>query len=179
VDAGMADAAPILDGSTSDAAPPVGQAQVIINEVLANEPGSDVDAEFVEIVNIGDGQAELSGWTLSDSQSVRHIFDEVRLAPGEAWVVFGGESAIPHDLARAEAATKGALSLANGGDSAILRDASGLAIDRVDYGAHLAAEDGVSMTRDPDARAGAAFVLHSAVAPTDSSPGTRADGSGF
>ncbi|MFP2907740.1 endonuclease/exonuclease/phosphatase family protein, partial [Pyxidicoccus sp. 3LFB2] len=38
-----------------------GTASVIINEVMVNEPGSDVAGEFVELVNVGTGAADLSG----------------------------------------------------------------------------------------------------------------------
>src|SRR5262249_10720552 len=49
-------------------------AQVIINEIRANEPGSDTAGEFVELVNIGGTAANIGGWTISDSSSVRHTF---------------------------------------------------------------------------------------------------------
>ncbi len=49
-------------------------AQLVLNEICANEPGSDVAGEFVEIVNIGGATAALGGYTISDATSVRHTF---------------------------------------------------------------------------------------------------------
>jgi hypothetical protein len=51
---------------------PPGGANVVLNELLANERGSDVNGEFIELVNIGTATADLTGWTLSDSVMVRH-----------------------------------------------------------------------------------------------------------
>jgi hypothetical protein len=69
-------------------------ARVVLNEILVNEPGSATAGEFVELVNIGDGTANLGGWTLSDRVSVRHTFAAgTTLLPGKALVVFGGASA--------------------------------------------------------------------------------------
>lgn len=53
---------------------PPGDANVVLNEILANEPGSDVNGEFIELVNIGNATTDLTGWTLSDSVMVRHTF---------------------------------------------------------------------------------------------------------
>ncbi|HEY0195913.1 MAG TPA: lamin tail domain-containing protein, partial [Kofleriaceae bacterium] len=83
-------------GDVSDAAftittgtPPAGH--VFINEVLANEPGSDPVGEFVELVNSGTGDQDLSGWTISDSMQVRHVFAAgTVLRAGQAIAVFGG-----------------------------------------------------------------------------------------
>ena len=47
---------------------------MIINEIRANEPGSNKAGEFVEIVNTGGTAANIGGWTISDGTSVRHTF---------------------------------------------------------------------------------------------------------
>ena len=60
-------------------------ALVIINEIHADPDSTDGDAngdgtrhssadEFVEIVNNGDSDLDISGWNLSDGVSVRHVF---------------------------------------------------------------------------------------------------------
>jgi hypothetical protein len=159
--------------------PPPGGGGVIINEILANEPGSAADAEFVEIVNVGAAPVDLSGWTLSDNTDVRHAFAAgTSLAPGEAVVVFGSASGVPGGLAGAVASSTGGLGLSNGGDRVTLADAAGGKQDGFAYPASLANVDGVSMSR-PDGRPDGAFVAHTALAAGKASPGTRADGKPF
>lgn len=166
---------------TSDAAFTItaatGTANVILNEICANEPGSSTAGEFVEIVNIGTAAADLSGWTLSDATSVRHTFaGGTSLAAGKAIVVFGGASAIPAGLTSAVAASTGTLSLNNSGDTVTLSSSSGTVISSFTYTSTLASQDGVSMNRNPDGGATASFVLHNTLSSLPSSPGTRADG---
>lgn len=166
---------------TSDAAFTItaasGTANVVLNEICANEPGSSTAGEFVEIVNIGTAAADLGGWTLSDATSVRHTFaGGTSLAAGKAIVVFGGATAIPAGLASAVAASTGGLSLNNGGDTVTLSSSSGTVISSFTYTSTLASQDGVSMNRNPDGGATASFVLHTALSSAPSSPGTRVDG---
>ncbi|HZI12283.1 MAG TPA: lamin tail domain-containing protein, partial [Myxococcus sp.] len=73
-----------------------GTGNVLINEVLLNEPGSDVNGEFVELVNAGTAAVDLSGWTVADAASTRHTFPAgTSLAAGGVVVVFGGAVGIP------------------------------------------------------------------------------------
>ena len=160
--------------------PPSGNPALFVNEILANEPGSDTAGELVEIVNAGSGAADLSGFTVSDSASTRHTFGAgTTLGVGKAVVVFGGAAAIPPGLAGAVAASTGTLGLSNSGDTVTLRDAGGVSIDAFTYTSSLAGTDGVSMNRSPDAVAGGAFVLHTVLSASASSPGVRANGSAF
>lgn len=155
-------------------------ANVIINEILANEPGSNTAGEFVEIVNVGGTSASIGGWTISDATSVRHTFAAgTSLAPGKAIVVFAGSGSIPAGLTNAVAASTGQLSLANGGDSVILKDGGGVTKNSFTYGSSLAGTDGVSMNRSPDASASGTFVLHTTLSSLQSSPGTRVNGTAF
>jgi len=155
-------------------------ANVIINEILANEPGSNTAGEFVEIVNVGGTSASIGGWTLSDATSVRHTFAAgTSLAPGKALVVFAGSGSIPAGLTNAVAASTGQLSLANGGDSVILKDGGGVTKNSFTYSSSLAGTDGVSMNRSPDTSATGSFVLHTTLSSLQSSPGTRVNGSAF
>jgi endonuclease/exonuclease/phosphatase family metal-dependent hydrolase len=155
-------------------------ASVIVNEILANEPGSDTNGEFVEIVNVGGTSASIGGWTISDATSVRHTFAAgTTLAPGKAVVVFAGSGSIPAGLTNAVAASTGALSLANGGDSVVLKDGGGVTKNSFAYGSALAGTDGVSMNRSPDASATGSFVLHTTLSSLQSSAGTRANGTAF
>lgn len=153
---------------------------LLLNEILANEPGSDVAAEFVEIVNIGGGAADLGGYTLADSAATRHTFAAgTTLGAGQAVVVFGGASAIPPGLSGAVAASTGALGLGNSGDTVTLKDGGGASVDSVTYASTLSSTDGVSMNRSPDAGEGASFALHTTLSSSSSSPGTRVDGGAF
>jgi endonuclease/exonuclease/phosphatase family metal-dependent hydrolase len=122
-----------------------GTAQVVINEILANEPGSDTAGEFVELVNRGTATASIAGWSLSDATSTRHTFAAgTQLAAGRAIVVFADASAIPGSLGNAIAASSGGLSFANGGDTVTLRDGSAATKDSFTYGSSLSGTDGVS-----------------------------------
>jgi hypothetical protein len=156
-----------------------GTATVKINEIMANEPGSDVNGEFVELVNVGSAAASIGGWTISDATGVRHTFAAgTSLAAGKAIVVFAGASAIPAGLSNAVASSTGALSLANGGDSVILKSGA-TTIDSFAYPSSLAGTDGVSMNRNPDASATGSFVLHTSISSLASSPGKHANGTAF
>ncbi|WP_394839479.1 lamin tail domain-containing protein [Pendulispora rubella] len=156
-----------------------GTGKVVINEVLANERGSDTAAEFIELVNIGSEAVDLSGWTLSDTASVRHVFARTTtLGAGRAITVFGGPSAIPSGSTDAVAASDGTLSLGNGGDRVILKDATGATVQAVTYPASLAGADGVSFNLSPDGTPGT-YALHTTLASRASSAGKRANGTSW
>jgi hypothetical protein len=157
-----------------------GPGQVILNEILANEVGSDTGTEFIELVNVGGTAVDISGWKLWDADAARHTFPSgTVLAPGQALVVFASGSAIPGGLSNAVAASTGTLSLNNTGDTVSLRNASKKTVTSYTYASSLASTDGVSMNRSPDATAAGTFVLHTSVSTLSSSPGTRASGSAF
>jgi hypothetical protein len=157
-----------------------GVADLTLNEILANEPGSDVAGEFVEIVNVGTAPANLSGASLHDGSAVRHVFASgASLAPGKSLVVFGAATAIPGGLSNAVGASTGMLNLANGGDSVILRSASGTTLDSFSYGSSLSGTDGVSMNRSPEATRTGSFVLHTTLSSLSSSAGRRVSGAAF
>jgi hypothetical protein len=171
---------------------------LVINEYLADPPdGSPGDAngdgvrsasqdEFIEIVNRTAKPIDLSGYRLSDSEQVRHVFAaRTVLPPFEAVVVFGGGSPSGSFGNAAEnqlvlKASSGGLSLNNGGDTIKLEDAEGRLVQEVKISA---AEGGAnqSINRDPDAD-GATFSRHTSVAEDASrlfSPGTKANGAAF
>jgi endonuclease/exonuclease/phosphatase family metal-dependent hydrolase len=156
-----------------------GPAQVVINEILANEPGSSTTGEFVELVNVGGTAASIGGWTISDGTGVRHTFAAgTSLAAGKAIVVYGGASAIPAGLTNAVAASTGDLNLANGGDQVILKNGT-TTVNSFTYTSSLSGTDGVSMNRSPDATATGTFVLHNTISTLSSSGGKRANGTAF
>jgi len=141
-------------------APPAGD--LLLNEILANEPGADTGGEFVEIVNPTAAAVDAGGFAIADSLAVHAEIAEGTFIPaGGALVVTGS------------------LGLSNGGDTITLTDAGGALVDRVVYGADLTARDGVSMTRAADGDAGTPMVLHDEISDLSSSPGRRNDGSAF
>ena len=159
--------------------PPAGR--VLINELLANEEGSNTAGEFVELVNSTTGAVDLSSCTISDAMQARHVFASgTLLGAGRAIVVFGGASAIPPGLGNAIAASTGSLSFGNSGDTVKLicpLDPT-TPVDSLTYtGAQ--AVDGVSLNRDPDGDGGAPFVLHDSLSTLRRSPGMRVSGSPF
>jgi len=157
-----------------------GTAQLIINEILANEPGSDTAGEFVEILNIGSGSAILSGYTLSDSSSVRHTFASgTTLGAGQAIVVYGGSSGIASGVSNAVTASTGQLNLANGGDTVTLKTNSGSTVQSYTYSSSQASTDGVSINRSPDGGASGSFVKHNTLSSLQNSPGKRVNGSAW
>jgi hypothetical protein len=153
---------------------------VFVNEVLVNEPGSDVTGEFVELVNSGTAAVDLSGWTVSDAVGLRHTFASgSSLAVGASVVIFGGAAGIPAGLSNGVAASTGTLSLSNSGDTVTVKNAAGTAMDTATLGSGLCGTDGVSANRSPDASSSGTFALHTSVAGTASSPGKRANGTAF
>lgn len=157
-----------------------GVAEVVINEILANEPGSNTAGEAIELVNRGTGSAAIGGWTLSDGSSTRHVFAAgTSLAPGQAIVVFGAASGIPGGLSNAVASSTGSLGLGNSGDTVTLRSAGSTVIGTFTYSSALAAQDGVSMNRSPDGGASATYVLHTSLSSLSSSPGRRTSGAAW
>ena len=171
---------------------------LVINEYLADPPtGLAGDAngdgsrsssqdEFVEILNRTAEPFDISGYTLSDADAVRHVFAaRTILPPFEAVVVFGGGTPTgPYGNAADNhlvfKASTGGLSLNNGGDTITLQDAQGRIVQQITY---TAAEGGAgqSINRDPDGD-GATFSLHTNVAADQTrlfSPGTKAAGQTF
>lgn len=52
---------------------PVYSDQIIINEVLPNPEGSDIEGEFIELYNQGSEDIDLEGWQIDDSSSTYTI----------------------------------------------------------------------------------------------------------
>ncbi|WP_030457181.1 lamin tail domain-containing protein [Herbidospora cretacea] len=156
-----------------------GAANVMINEVLANEPGSSTAGEAVELVNTGGSAISIAGWTVRDGSAVRHTFAAgTSLQPGKAITVFGGGSAIPGGIVAVAAGT-GDLNLSNSGDQVILRDSTGATVQSVTYSSSQASSDGVSINRSPDGSATGGWVKHNTISSLSSSPGLRANGTAY
>ncbi|QKW04990.1 lamin tail domain-containing protein [Streptomyces sp. NA04227] len=156
-----------------------GPANVIINEVLANEPGSSTAGEAIEMVNTGGTATSIAGWTVSDGSAVRHTFAPgTTLQPGKAITVFGAGSSIPGGIV-AVAASSGDLNLSNSGDQVILRNSAGATVQSMSYTSSQANSDGVSLNRSPDGSATGGWVKHNTISSLSRSPGQRANGTVF
>ncbi|HEX8362630.1 MAG TPA: lamin tail domain-containing protein [Longimicrobium sp.] len=155
-------------------------AQVVLNEILANEPGSNVAGEFVELVNAGGTSISIAGWTIHDATGLRHTFAAgSSIAAGKAIVVFGGSGSIPAGLTNAVAASTGTLGLGNSGDQVVVKNGSGATIASYTYPSSLSGTDGVSMNRSPDTSATGSWVLHTTLSTLASSAGKRINGTAF
>jgi hypothetical protein len=174
-------------------------AQLIINEVLF-DPASSIagDAngdgtrsadhdEFIELINSGTTELDISGYTIEDSYTatiIRHVVAaNTVLSAGGVYLVFGGGTPTASGTAAGNfgdatviVASSGALGFSNSLEVIIVRDASGTAIATLDAST-LSVSTGVdvSVTRSPDITGD--FVLHPTVNGVNFSPGLKIDGS--
>ncbi|SFZ95126.1 Calx-beta domain-containing protein [Flaviramulus basaltis] len=164
----------------------------LINEVLydpdadsagdANGDGTrDAnDDEFIEFFNSGP-EFDLSGYTISDADQVRHIFPTGTILPVNAvLVVFGGGTPTGNfGGAIVQTASEGALNMTNSGDFMTLSDPSGNIVVTFDI-APLSGNPNESYTRNPDLTGD--FVQHASVDEANGalfSPGTKINGDSF
>jgi hypothetical protein len=174
------------NGTCKVAPPPPAAAVLVLNEVYAS-PKEDAngdgtlstkDDEFVEIVNAGGTEMDVSGWSVSDSAMLRLKFPAgTKVAAGKALVVFaGGDKAKFGSLGGATilVSSKNALGLNNTGDTVTLKDAKGKVVDQVKFGSE--GGKGVSIARVKDGDPASAWAPHPDVA---QSAGLRTDGTPF
>jgi beta-lactamase superfamily II metal-dependent hydrolase len=166
----------------------VNHPDVLISEIHADPDATGGDAngdgsvsstqdEFVELINTRYSPFDISGYTLSDGNGVRHTFPANTVIPArEAVVVFsGGTPTGSFGNATANGlvftASTGALGLNNGGDTVTLKDDLGATVQAVTYGSEGGGNE--SLTRPDYTNAG--FELHSVLDTVDGSlysPGT-------
>lgn len=163
------------------------EASVIFNEIFADPPmGLSGDAnndgirsgtqdEFIEILNYNANAVDISGWSVADGVSTRHIFpSNTVLAPYTFLAVFGGGNPVLPNI-NWQVASSGSLGLNNSGDSVSLFNTDNLLIDNVVYGS-IGGND-QSITLFPDG-IGSEFVHHSTLDQAQGalfSPGTSVD----
>lgn len=116
--------APTPTGTTTSA--------VRMSRIVYDPPGSDVDGEFVEVVNEGPAAAILTGWTLRDAATNPNIFTfpAFELPPSGAvrvWVKVGVNGAADLFWGRGSAVWN------NDGDTATLRAAAGALVAECPY----------------------------------------------
>lgn len=164
----------------------------LINEVnydpAADLPGdangdgerSPLADEFIEFINSGP-ELDLSGYTVSDADEVRHVFPAGTILPvNGVLVLFGGGTPTgSFGGALIQTASSGQLNLSNAGDFITLSDTNGNAILTFDI-EPLSNNPDESYTRSPDLTGD--FVQHAGIDEANGalfSPGTKLDGSSF
>jgi hypothetical protein len=162
----------------------------IINEVhydpAANLPGdangdgtrSPLEDEFIEFFNSG-SELDISGYTVSDSEELRHTFPAGTILPINGVIVLFGGGAPTGSFGGAlvQTASEGQLNMSNSGDFVTIMDAMGNVVITFDI-EPLSNNPDESYTRNPDLTGD--FVQHTqAVEGVLFSPGTKIDGSSF
>jgi hypothetical protein len=179
------------------AMPPGPASPVFINEFLPhpnNNPSTgqiDFDQQFVELVNTGTTPADLGGWKVHDAESfsgakpARHTFPAgTTLAPGKAYVVYSGASAVPAGASNVDFANGNdglrmnrGVNQGSSGDTVYLVKPDGTTVDSHYY---QDTYQGISYNRSPDVTGSGAWVRHDSLPSGDSaSPGQRANGTSF
>ncbi len=150
-------------------------------EVDANGDGvADFnDDEFIELVNDGNVDLDISGWQIYDaftSITERHVFPNGTLInPGGALVVFGG--GVPTGEfggAQIQVSSTESLGFTNGNDEIIIRNSAGDVVISLAYGQQTR---GTSTTLNPDITG--ALGPHPELNGINISPGTKVDGTPF
>ena len=164
------------------------RAFIVINEILADPPtgivgdangdgvGSSTQDEFIELLNFGEGDQDLSGWYLNDAVKTRHVFPSgTTLLSDRYLVVFGGGAPVLPGV-NYQLASTGTLSLNNTAEEVFLYTNSGELIDHVNYSAEGGKNQ--SLARYPEGN-GSGMVLHSTISAAQGklfSPGRSVDG---
>lgn len=165
----------------------------LINEVLYDPPsGAAGDAngdgtrdpnedEFIEFFNSGP-ELDLSGYTISDADEIRHIFPAGSIIPvNGVLVVFGGGTPTgDFGGAIVQVSSESVINMTNAGDFVTLADPMGNPVLTFDI-EPLSNNPNESYTRNPDITGD--FVQHDQDIPEANgalfSPGTKLDGSNF
>ena len=165
----------------------------LINEVLYDPPsGDEGDAnndgtrdangdEFIEFFNSGP-ELDLSGYTVSDADQVRHTFPDGTVVPVNGVLVLFGSGNPTGNFGGAivQTASDGRINMNNSGDFVTVADPNGNTVLTFDV-EPFSNNPNESYTRFPDLTG--EFVQHNADVPEANgalfSPGTKVDGSSF
>lgn len=96
---------------------------VYFKEVLPNPTGLDTDGEWIKIINTGNEQKNLSGWSISDKSGKTFLFSS--LIPDKRKISSQEELVLPHRIT--------GISLNNNGDTLTIRSESGKIEDTLLY----------------------------------------------
>ena len=122
---------------------------VVINEFMANPASADdATGEWVELFNTSLTPVDLNGWTLedADSDSFTLVSASPILVPAGGYFVLARSDNMGNNGGLQPDFVYYNFTLSNGADELILREFSGLEIDRVEYGgAAFATTEGASL----------------------------------
>jgi len=122
---------------------------VRINEVMYNPAGSEVDGEWIEIVNSGDTEVNVTGWVVTDQDGPDDfVFPSMEIPAGGFVVLHAGSGRNITDFSNGAAQFylfKHSAFLSNSGDDICLMNGSKV-MDYVSYG------NSSSIDRSPDSR---------------------------
>jgi len=106
--------------------------QIVINEILYNDPGSGTDIEeFIELHNIGATAVNLLDYTFTEG--VNHTFTGGMIPAGGYFVIAVDSTAFHNAFGMAPDATWTSGGLSNGGEDITLYDNNGVFVDSVNY----------------------------------------------
>lgn len=118
-----------------------GEGPIRINELMSSNDGTAVDengvtADWIEVANIGSREINLAGYSLAKNQNATNVFEfpDHVLQPGECAVVFA-DSTLAQDAGKIYHAP---FRLSSQGGSLMLFNASGTAVDSVNFPAMTA-----------------------------------------
>ncbi|MFT6817684.1 MAG: phosphatidylserine/phosphatidylglycerophosphate/cardiolipin synthase-like enzyme [Myxococcota bacterium] len=160
--------------------------EIVLNEAMpAPESGGD---EWVELVNVGTAEIDLSGWTLSDNGGSGNVlFPQGFILPGGRAVVLADVGADLSVFPGSVWQASSRLSLNNSNETITLYDSFGLERAQMGWGTRTSADGGISVNRTTDGYRNSALINHDQVEnpnvpvelrPT-SSPGLRVDGAAW
>ena len=122
---------------------------VRINEVMYNPAGSEVEGEWIELLNNGSEPVNVTGWIVTDQDgSDDFVFPRMEMPPGAFVVLHAGSGSNTTDFASGSAhfyLFKHSAFLGNSGDDICLMNGSEV-MDYVSYG------NSTSIDRSPDSR---------------------------
>ena len=125
-------------------------AQVVINEVYPNPPGSSESGEFIELYNRGSDAIGITGWMISDTAgSIKTYMIPPNILAAGSYISF------PRSIT--------SIILNNDGDGVVLKDTAASIIDSMSFGNST---EGYSWSRVPDGLG--SFVSYTL--PTEASP---------
>ncbi|MCP4440996.1 MAG: T9SS type A sorting domain-containing protein [Aureispira sp.] len=111
------------------------QAQIVINEIMYNTPetsgGSGDTEEFVELLNTTANPINLQGYTIKDNASPI-TFGNISI-PANGFLIVAKDSTDFNTAFGFYPHAESNMTLSNGGDYVVLKDASGTVIDSVRY----------------------------------------------
>lgn len=91
------------------------------------------DTPYVRIVNLGDKEARLAGYVLSNESGQRYLFSDVAIDPGYTLIISGTDDASGKDGNRQRIVRWPGMTWDKREDTAYLKDPSGVIIDSFHY----------------------------------------------